>query len=297
MKRSVLFLAAPIVLLLVFSIVALAQMPCSPQTIAGTYAFKATGEAFLGGGAGPVPYPSVAGALTPITTVGIVQIHPNGHVSGSYWGNVYGFPTLKVENFESAITLDASCVGEWSYDVKMPGSTVTVKEKIVVLDQGKEIRTASMVTGVPFAVWNTTARRISGSLATGGKCRQDMMRGTWVNVCHGFAHIPNTETVVPMAGLLPLTMDTLGNYEGMFNAKMGPVTVGVPMQGTLNVDPDCYGQMTVVFPSWGGFGAKGVLVVLEEGKEAWLLMTKDVAPGGEESPHMPVMCDIIRMGR
>ncbi len=298
MKRSVVSFAALVALLLVFPTVAQAQMPCSLQTVVGTYAIKGTGEAFVGSGPGPVPYPSIAGALSPVALVGIVQIHPDGAVTGSYWGNAYGQPPRKDENWNGTITMNPSCVGDWSYTVVLPGvPPVPVTEKIVVLDQGKEIRTASMTHPLPFIVWNSTAKRISGSLVKEGICRQDMTRGTWVNVCRGFAHIPTTETVAPMVAVIPLTTDELGQYEGTFNAKLGPVSVALPVEGTMTLQPDCYGEMTVAFPTWGNSGAKGILVGLDEGKELWLMLTKDVAPDGTETTHLPVLCDVLRMNR
>lgn len=298
MMRSVLFVAALIVSLLVFPVLVQAQAPCSLQTITGTYAIKGTGEAFVGQGPGPVPYPSIAGALTPVALVGIVQIHRNGAVTGSFWANSYGQPPMKVESWDGTISLDASCMGDWSYMVELPGPVyLPVQEKIVVLDQGKEIRSVSMKHPNPFVVWDMTARRISGSLVTGGKCRQDMSKGTWVNVCRSYVQAPGTPMVVAMAGMIPLTMDALGNFEGTFYAKMGPQSFETPVEGTVTVHPDCYADLKMVVPAWGGAGSESALVLLDEGKEAWSLLTHNVAPDGTKTPHLPGLCTMFRTSR
>jgi hypothetical protein len=223
-----------------------AQAPCSLSTLRGAYAFELKGQAFQGG-ISPVPgpggLPMLQGAVLPIYFSGLLAVAADGTATGAYWG-LFGLVPLGVDEphpWNATFTVNPDCTGEMTYPNLLGSINV---EKIVVLDNGREIRTVAVET--PGMPWETTSVRISRAGGSGPMCGPDSFRGTYVMRCHGIEVMspgppPAYGNVTP---LFRLEVGPGGTMTGRHFGRDLPLE-GHEVTGQATVNPDCSLQATM----------------------------------------------------
>lgn len=239
MNRRALF---GVVLLLVVGVMpANAQGPCSVNTIAGTYAWEMKGQAFQGGIAatpGPGGVPLLQGTVFPIYMTGVATVGRDGIGQGSYSG-LFGLVPLGYPEplplTTMTFTVHSDCTGEMEAPNGFSGINV---DKIVILDEGREIRTVG-ISGAPFA-WQFTMVRIGRGAEPAPLCSPDAIRGSYVMRCEGF-EVTSPGPPPAFVGVLPLfviDVEADGTITGRHFSRDHP-TEGFAVSGQMTVNPDC----------------------------------------------------------
>jgi hypothetical protein len=264
MKRVSVVLA---ILLLATVSVARAEAPCSINTVRGTYAFELKGQGFWGDlllppyppPVPPIPpvLPLLLGKALPIYFAGTMTVSGDGTAVGSYWG-LFGMVAVGVDDPEpwsATVTVHPDCTGELTYPNAFGGTNV---EKLVVLDNGLEIRTVS-VADTPMP-WQTTAVRISRTSGKVPMCDPSAARGRYVMRCDGMEGAP-PPAYVGVAGMFVFEVAADGTMTGRHFGRGHPLE-GYETGGTVTLKPDCtlkFTQWTDALPPGATILAKGVL--------------------------------------
>jgi hypothetical protein len=252
-----------ILLCLVLSLPALhGQGNCTLVNIAGTYAFSFTGTSAMI--TGPAPDAFHWNALyAPIAGVGIYTIKPNGTATGKYW-LVAGAMNLGLDPvpWDAVITLNSDCTG--SMESKF--NEAVLKERFVIVGNGREIRSVATQTAMPTGNWLTTAYRI------GGSCGQNKVRGDYLFECKNLFPLP----VPPpdpsiFGGAIHIRMKIApgGDYTASVYGKVGPDSTPFDAFGHVTVNNDCTAEGTLASFLPTISHARGVF--FNEGKQGFWL--------------------------
>lgn len=274
--------------LLAFAPAALAQAPCSLQTITGTYAVQTTGWSAYGSiftsPLGPT-YQLVGGHAV---LVGEATVAPDGTVAGAYWGVYVAFP-IPVTPFTSRMTVNPDCTGEGIDD-----ATGGV-DKLVVLDNGKEIRA---ITWVGFGTSVTTWHRITRAGDVAPRCGQHTLRGTYTELCHGFS-IGEGGSVATSTALMVWSAKD-GRLAGTYKDKQ----FGFPdtftesgLSGTYTVNGDCTVDVDLSLDVFPGLTIKGRSVLFDQGKRGYGVPMGIYAGDTLVAPMGPLTCEMVRIGQ
>lgn len=261
------------------------QGNCSIGTIAGTYAFNFTGASAFIASTTPVDGFHWSALYAPIAGVGIYTVTPSasadaGTVKGSYWivagGLNLGHSPLEPTPLDGTISVNPDCTGAINYKF----GPYDMKEDLLVLDNGGEIRSMAVQTAVPTSTWNTTSRRIVGA------CLQNKIIGSYLFSCKSLFTLDPANTFAGTS-YIHMNISRDGSSTGTFAGKFGPVVVPpTQVTGTFNVNEDCTAAGTLDF-GIGQSVARGVF--FNEGKEGyWLPLVLN--PG--EVPQPYGYCDI-----
>lgn len=269
MNRRAFF--AVTLLLLVGVMPANAQGPCSLNTIAGTYAYEFKGQAFAGGISSatlPGGIPMLEGTVFPIYFTGVVTVGRDGTAEGSYSG-LFGLVPLGYPDplplTASTFTVHPDCTGEMEAPNGFGGINV---DKIVVLDEGREIRTVG-ISGAPFA-WQFTMVRIGRGAEPAPLCGPETIRGTYVMRCEGF-EVTSPGPPPAFASVLPLFVFDVaagGTMTGRHYSRDHPAE-GFAMSGQMTLNPDCTTQSAMQTEALPGATILTKGVAYDNGKEGF----------------------------
>jgi hypothetical protein len=230
-----------------------AQNQCSLNSFAGTYAFYERGSSAIFDAASET-YPfHWTGAYAPFVTVGEVTMKPGGIGEGYFWIRVGSFnqgpDPIPVEI--TVTEMNADCTGKFQYDVNLFGSPMTVEERIVLIDNGREFHTIPISTGIPVE-----------------------------NLVKFGPTVPIFSDVL----LMRLDVAMNGDFTGQIFEKLGPLGppggVLPPASGTITVNADCSYAASLHLTVQGSpitIGIRGVFY--DQGKKLYGLQ---VSSGGTQ---------------
>jgi len=299
-KWSALLLAV-----LLFTVpLAYAEGPCTLETITGTYVMHEKGSALaidLVNQAAPPTW--VAPMLAPFGNITYVTFTPDGAGTGFYWLWVGSYkPILDPVPFTvSVLELGADCTGKIEYTTTVPGAPapVTIRERVVVTDNGKTIYTVpiSIVNGVPTQAWIGTAHRISKGTEPVDWCGPQTSHGTYLLRCENIVKSPaNPNLAIADTMLVRMKIAMSGDYEATLFEKMGPVSIdGHQVWGTITVNANCSFS--------GTFNADGVAgtvvqkgVFFDEGKQLYATAILNTGKPLEQQGMKYSLCEGNRIG-
>ncbi|MDT8066899.1 MAG: hypothetical protein ROO76_01910 [Terriglobia bacterium] len=274
------------------------QGVCTMQNLAGTYAFKSIGSSTI---AGPGDGFHWKASYAPIAFVGWFTINPDGSGEGSSWG-IAGAVNFGLAPFPfyPTFTLNDNCTGTMEYAF---GESI-LKEKFVVLDNGREIRGVVMQTAIATGTWFTTARRITSS------CGQNKVHGLYLFECSDLLPLsvvsPPPDNIFAGAFQIQMLISPGGDYSGRMVGKVGPITsdafptdppgLGFPVSGKITVHNDCTAEGTLISPAEPSINmARGVF--FDEGRQGYWLPLDNLFPDGTTSPTVYGYCSITLMDR
>jgi hypothetical protein len=245
--------------------------PCSLRTIRGTYAWEMKGQAFGGGlSSDPLPVPGgipmLQGTVFPVYMTGTMTIGSNGNAEGSYSG-LFGLVPLGYSEpvpWAATFTVHPDCTGVMQAPNAFGGINTDV---LVVLDNGHEIRTLG-VDGAPLA-WQFRMVRISRGHERAPMCGPHAARGRYLMQCDGF-EVESAGPPPRYAGVSPLFLldvDAQGTMAGLQFAR--DHKEGVPVAGTIEIEPDCTARTTMQTEALPGMTILGRSVYFDGGEEGF----------------------------
>jgi hypothetical protein len=264
--------------------VAEAQAPCTAQAMTGTYALSARGSStILDPLSHPYPY-HWAGALAPFAAIGQVTIDPSGLGRGYYWISI-GSLTAGLDPFrlEATVTeLNPDCTGKWQYVVDLFGTPVTIEERFILFDNGREFRSIPTVTGVPAMAWVGEGHRISKPSEPLDTCGPQTAKGTYVAVAENLVHPvwlgPNP--VYSDTLLMRFDVSMSGEFTGTLFEKLGPKgDIESPIWGTMTVHADCSFEATLNLIVHGTPATAPLRGVFFDQGQQYYVMGVRVSPG------------------
>ncbi len=309
-KHFVWLIAAVLVALLVPPAVA---QECSIQTITGTYAFRYTGESFLGGPPYPADAPPGPGVL-PVhspglyaasTNVGILTIRPDHTVDVRFWSAAGSFRSsgttmtgtiTSVGNDRTPDGVELGCAATVEYQPFPPYAPH--HDKFFVLANGDELRTISTDTAAfPTFAMVGVARRITRALDPAPRCGPQMLTGSRVISCPGPLFTPDGQTIGSTA-MFHLAIAN-GEATGMLFNRSANVFTATPVQGGMTISPDCTGEGYLLAPGFLSGPLQGgriryMFVFSNQGKEGFAMPLDIEMPGGATIPYPPVSCEMQR---
>lgn len=267
------------------------QGRCTMQNIVGTYAFNFTGtSAIVAGPAGDGFHWDAKYA--PIAGVGIFTIKQNGTAVGKYWlvaGTINS--GLDAVPLNATVTINADCTGS----LESTFGTSVLKERFVVLGNGREIRAVATQTAMPTGNWLTVATRINGA------CGQHKVHGDYLMECKNLFEIPASPTAPPtdlgiFAGAIHIRtlISPGGDYTGMNYGKVGWSSGEFPVNGHIAVNNDCTAEGTLATPFLPTVST-GKGVFFDEGRQAYWLPLINTLPDGSKVPQPFGYCSITQI--
>lgn len=265
------------------------QGNCTMQNIAGDYAFGFTGTSAI------VTQPPVApdglhwnALYAPIAGVGIYSIKPNGSVSGKYWvvAGAMNFGLTPVP-IDGSVTLNRDCTGV----LEIPFGPSVLRERFVMVGNGREMRNVAIETSGPTGNWLTMAYRI-------GSCGQRNVRGDYLFECKNLfpLPVPSPENPTIYGGAIHIRMKIAanGDYTGSVYGKVGPDNTPFDVFGRIVVHDDCTAEGTLgsaVLPAVSQ--ARGVF--FNEGKQGFWLPLVGLLPDGSTVNQPYGFCTITQI--
>lgn len=250
MKTSV--VAAALLVCLCFGVpAAQARNQCSLDSFAGTYAFYERGSSAIFPAASET-YPfHWTGDYAPFVTVGEVTMTPGGVGEGFYWIRVGSFNSgpdpVPVEIKVTEMNTD--CTGKFQYDFNLFGSPMTIEERIVLFDNGREFRTIPISTGIPSVTWIGEGHRIRRSDEPLTTCGRQTARGSYLWSVENLVKFGPSAPIFSDVLLMRLDVAMNGDFTGQIFEKLGPLGppggVLPPATGTISVNPDCSFEMSL----------------------------------------------------
>lgn len=271
---------------------ALAQAPCSLQTITGTYAIQETSFSAKGSLSPASGYYQLIGLA--IVLVGQVTISPTGAVSGSYWG-VYGAaPIPEMPTPAGLISVNRDCTAEYT---DASGEAA----KLVILDGGNEIQDLGWGEnpGNSMGTWY----RITRADEAAPRCGVQSLNGAYMQRCEGF-HVEEAggSISVSTANLLMKWSAQNGSFAGTIQENQfgypRNTLIDASLTGTYTVTPDCKVDMDFAVSSLPpGLTIKARGVLFEQGKQGVGVPMGIYAGSTMVAPFAPQACRIVRIGQ
>lgn len=218
-----------------------AEGPCSLQSATGTYVLYEKGSSsVLDPNSQPYPY-HWAGAVAPFIALTEVTVGPDGIGEGFYWIRIGSFNSgAEPTPFQMTITeMNEDCTGKWQFEFNLLGTAYTIVERFVLFDNGREIRSIPITTGVPTMAWISEGHRISKPGELLGNCGPQTAKGTYLMTAENLVRLgPNP--ILSDAVLLHLDISNSGDVTGTLYEKLGPTgNIQLPVWGTMTVSPNC----------------------------------------------------------
>jgi len=189
--------------------------------------------------------------------------------------------------WQATLTVNDDCTGVIEYYF----GPYLLSERFVVLDNGREIRSVVMQTGVPTGTWLSTFRRI------GGSCGQNKVHGFYLFECKTLHQFPVAPpNIFAGAFLMRWVISPGGDYTGTLFGKVGPVPGEFPVAGNITVHNDCTAEGTLTSPVMPGVN-HGRGVFFDEGKRAYFLPLVNNPGEPGETPQLYGYCEITRIDR
>jgi hypothetical protein len=255
------------------------------QNIAGTYAFTFTGSSAIVAGTAPDTFHWNA-LYGPIAGVGVFTIKPNGTADGQYWivAGAWNFGLTAIP-LQATLTINADCTGS----IQSYFQGALLKERFVVLGNGREIRSVATQTAVPTANWLTTANRI------GGSCGQQKVHGDYLFECKNLFEFPGPPPNI-FGGAIHIRMliSPGGDYTATVYGKVATDYSEFPAFGHITVHDDCTAEGTLATPFLPTVSqARGVF--FDEGRQGYWLPLVNTFPDGSKRPQPYGYCLITQI--
>jgi hypothetical protein len=265
----------PILSLLVVPVLCaplLAQMPCTQQTVVGTYAFLQQGNTLvtLPGAVQPVALPFAALAA--------VSIDSAGAISGEGYGALAGQVAQASAN--GSIQVNPDCTAS-----STPENGIV--DTNVILDGGNEIRGLMLQSPVGKPVIQGVGKRISRApgIVRPRRCSLAKVHGTY-GITHQGIYMtpqPGTSQPIPVPALIlgEVSIDSQGGLMGGGTISLAGTAMKYEIvRGQIQSDSDCTAivQLSVKSGALADEG-KAWMVVLEGGDELWLIQTESQRVG------------------
>jgi hypothetical protein len=270
-----------------------AQAPCSIETVRGVWVHT-TGVGTLMMAAPGSAQPVAA----PITLLGTYTIDEQGRLTG--WFNSMLAGEYSDVTVAGRVEVNPACAGTIRVRVTplgaagpLPGEGVS---RILVLDNGNEIRAMS-VTGILGKYTGTeTYRRIVRNSQAAPKCTAETVRGTYGIAADGITlmTVPGQAQPVPapQSGIGTYAIDGRGGITGSGTSSVaGQLVESELADASLQVMADCTGYMQyhlklkgapAALPGWG----LDKVVILDDGEEIRSLI---ILGGPTGKPLMPAV--------
>lgn len=262
-----------------------AQGRCTMNTIAGRYVFASTGASTIVLGVAPDTFHWNA-LYGPIAGVGVVDITREGTMDGQYWlvAGALNFGLAPLP-WHATITLDGDCTGYWESDF----GGALLRERFVVLDNGRELRAVTTDTAVPTGNWHTTAHRVTAP------CKQHTLRGNYLIECKNLYQFPvPPPNIFGGAIHLRATFARGGDFTASIYGKVGPDNSGLEGFGHLTLNGDCTAEGTLTTPGFPIVNhARGVF--FDGGRRGYWMPLANEMPDGTLVPHPYGFCVITRI--
>lgn len=280
---------ALVIFLLAFAPLVQAGDECSISTITGTYAFNFTGASTIVAGVAEdtLHWNALHG---PIAGVGVWTVKPDGSADGYYWiiAGAWNFGLDPIP-IHATIEVHSDCTGVMEYQF----GDITLSERLVILADGREMRSVVTQTGVPTATWITTARRINGT------CGQEKVKGEYLLSCKGLGELPiEPPNIFSGAALIRIQVAKNGDFTGMWYGKQGPIPGESPVTGNLTVYDDCTAEGPLAVEAMPGITNIAKAVFFDQGKNGYLLPLVNLGPDpGQIAPQPFAYCDVTLIER
>jgi hypothetical protein len=216
--------------------------PCTHLT--GTYAFyeKGASTVVLDANAQPYPY-HWAGAIAPFINVGQLSIGPDGAGHGYFWERAGSFKGgLEPTPFDVTVTeMNEDCTGKVAatFTLVLGQPPVTVVERIVVFDNGRQYRAIPVSGGIPTLTWIHEGHRINEPGEPPNTCGPQTAKGRYVMTAENLVQFP-TWPIYSDAVLAIYDVSMTGDSTGTLYEKLGPYgAIVLPLTGKIDVNPDC----------------------------------------------------------
>lgn len=266
-----------------------AQGKCSLQTFAGTYVTYEKGSSLTidlnsqgvltpAPGAPTNPVAWAAPGIVPFINVGEVTFTPDGIGDGYFWmwaGTVGAMPEPIPVHIE-VTEINEDCTGKYKYQLAN-GAVIT--ERIIIFDNSRQFRSVPISLGkpgIPTLAWIGTGQRISKGSEPVHSCGPQTAHGSYLVSCENILRSgPYPTKAVADTVLMLMDVSMEGDYTGMLYEKYGVASIdGVPIFGTVGVNPDCSFATTITIPDIGGeLETRGIY--FNEGKEYYGMAVGD----------------------
>ena len=219
-----------------------AQMPCSIQYVAGTYAIYSDGSAYM------TPQGATQPALLPFAEVGLVYIKADGTASGWCTISIGGQPT-DLDLVDATVQMGANCAGRFKSKLRVKGTNIILPNEVVrflAADNSTPI-TLHSTTVSGAAVDTSRWVRISTEDAPQSICSKSLVNGAFVVDGSATVHTTKEDNSVVS---VPMTWTMLGSLkDGVWtmveNAaavkSIAPIPPFVMGETSLDFDPTCTG--------------------------------------------------------
>ena len=216
-----------------------AQTPCSMETVRGVWV-QTTGVETVMMAVGGQP------VAAPVASLGLYSIDEQGRIAG--WSNSMLAGEYSDVTVSGRVEVSPACTGTIRFSVKpfgapapMPGEAVS---RIVVLDNGNEMRAMTVAGIMGKSVGTETYRRVVRNSKEAPKCTAETVRGTYGSAADGIvlATVPGQAQPVPApySGLGAFVIDGRGGLTGNGAASMaGQLMEWEMAENSIQVMEDC----------------------------------------------------------
>jgi hypothetical protein len=255
------------------------------QNIAGSYAFTSSGASAMIAGTALDNFHWIA-LYGPIASVGVFAFKPNGTLEGHYW-IVTGAANFGLTAFDlhGTFTVSDDCTGSLEYNFQ----GAPIKERFVVLSNGREIRSVATQTSMPTGNWLRVGKRIDGP------CGQHKIHGEYLFECRSLLQLSvNPPEIFGAVTHLRMSLSRGGDYTANGYGKIGTNSIELSAFGHIKVHDDCTAEGTLAAPVLPNvFHARGVF--FDEGKQGYWLPLVSTFPDGTTFPQPYELCQITQI--
>jgi hypothetical protein len=269
---------AVIALCLAIIPVAFAQ-PCSNADLRGAYLFQTQGYQNLNNLSPQAPV-----IMAPAAGLGVVEYDGAGSAKGSVTFTFGGLP-MELEFLDLKYSVNRDCTGSAEYKLKDPKTGATFgpdKHRLLVLEDGAELRTLMVDAGGRQSMFTATLRRLGRAMPA---CRNEMIRGTYAMHYDAWFNWQYMDPKNPMgfAPAIGMGMVTFGvgatDTGGAMHNWGGMAMQTEYLGGNWAIKPDCTGTIGSRYRIVGNpqpMEAQVWAVVLDDGREIVTLSPSNI---------------------
>jgi len=272
-----------------------AQAACTMAQIAGTYAFESHGS--ITSALQPVAPIDWSMVSRPFIFVGSFTVDADGPMAGEGWvilGRISSglvarpFVGQLVELDQTTCTAVLEWVGS-----PAPGAPAGLhRERLVFVYSGREFRSMLKQSPSGTMAWTGRGHRIASTAV--GTCGPHLLKGGALIQCEA---IGAAGTSASAASMSMLTVAGDGSFTGLSFVK-DPTYSELPVEGALDVQPNCAVEAWLQSPSLPGLVNHGRGMVFETGKRGFLIMPlESTLPDSSTVRPVFARCDLLSTAR
>ena len=190
-----------------------------------------------------------------------------------------------------------NCTGKFRYTLQ---NGAVLEERFIIFDNGRQFRSVPLAPAkpaIPTLAWIGTGQRISKEPAPVHSCGPQTSHDSYLMTCENILKSVVPPMAVADTFLLRMDVSMEGDYTGLLYEKYGKVSInGLPVFGTLDVNPNCSYTGTVNLP---GSSSPVVLmgIFFNQGKEYYAMGISNPAIPASEQVIKFSFCQGIRIGQ